>query len=324
MDIINMTRETRLQSPCIAAIGMFDGVHRGHQYLLGQLTAEARSLNLSAVVITFALPPRQILTDKPSPMLTPLNEKLALLEQTGIDQVVVLPFDKQMARLTSRQFMAQVLKEQLCVSQLIVGYDNRFGSDRDATFADYAAYGRETGITVRQCEAWDDYAAIGGSRKAGDPPAPPSSSAVRRLLAEGKVEEASVLLGRPYSLCGKVVAGRQEGRKIGFPTANIDVESLKLIPKAGAYAARTGNKLGMLNIGTRPTYNEDNPLSVEFHIFDFSGDLYGQQMNVELLWRLRDEQRFESPEALRRQLEADRESIKVEKKSFCHYVKKNT
>ena len=121
-----------------------------------------------------------------------------------------------------------------------------------------------------------------------------------------------------------MVTGWQEGRKIGFPTANIDVDSSKLIPKAGAYAARTGNRLGMLNIGTRPTYNGNNPLSIEFHIFDFSGDLYGQQMNVELLWRLRDEQRFESPEALRRQLEADRESIKVEKTLLCHYVTKNT
>ena len=303
MDIINMTRETRLQSPCIAAIGMFDGVHRGHQYLLGQLTAEARRRNLSAVVITFALPPRQILTGKHSPMLTPLDEKLALLEQTGVDRVVVLPFDKQMARLTSRQFMAQVLKP-LFVSQLIVGYDNRFGSDRDATFADYAAYGQEVGIAVKQCEAWN--------HELHEPTAslpPPSSSAVRRLLAEGRADEAATLLGRPYTLWGKVVEGQHEGRKIGFPTANIDVEPSKFIPKAGAYAARTGNRLGMLNIGTRPTYNGEQQ-TTELHIFDYSGNLYGSQISVELLWRLRDEQRFSSPEALRRQLIADREAIK--------------
>ena len=279
----------------VATIGMFDGVHRGHQYLLRQVVAEAKRRRLRSKAITFIEPPRQVITGEKVPVLTTVDEKSGPILQTGIDQVSLSLFDKQTARLTARRYMEQVLKEEEHVRCLILGYDNRFGSDRTATFDSYVAYGKELGIEVLRVGECPDVKV--------------SSSAIRQLVAEGLVDEAASLLGHPYSILGTVVKGQQEGRKIGFPTANLDVEPDKLLPKAGVYAARVDGLLGMLNIGHRPTYNGRRQ-TIELNIFDFEANLYGRRLKVELLWRVRDERKFPSPDALRRQLEADREAIK--------------
>lgn len=279
----------------VATIGMFDGVHRGHQYLLRQVVAEARQRNLRSMAITFAVPPRQVITGEQLPVLTLYDEKSGPILDTGIDEVCYEPFNRETARLTARQYMEQVLKKQYNVCCLVLGYDNRFGCDRTATFDDYVAYGKELGITVLHVDECPDVKV--------------SSSAIRRLVSEGRVDEAATLLGRPYTLFGTVVEGWQEGRNIGFPTANLRVDSDKLLPKGGVYAARVDGKMGMLNIGHRPTYNGKQQ-TIELHIFDFSGNIYGERLGVELLWRVRDERKFPSPEALRQQLIADREAIK--------------
>lgn len=295
--------KSSLREPAVATIGFFDGVHLGHRHLVSQVTAAAHARQWRSMVITFDRHPREVLAARVEPfLLTTLDEKLQLLTQLGVDMVVVLPFSRQMATLSARSFMQSVLRQQLGVCQLVIGYDNRFGHDRTAGFPDYVAYGRELGIEVTRAE--ELITALG----------PVSSSVVRHQLTVGEVEKASALLGRPYELCGTVVHGFQEGRKMGFPTANLQlVEPLLLLPKSGVYAVETmaGKWMpGMLNIGTRPTFN-GHKQTIEVHIFRFSGELYGSMLKVRLLHRVRDERPFQSPDELRRQLQHDRQEIET-------------
>lgn len=293
-----------------ATIGFFDGVHRGHQYLVEQLRRLAAERNLLPMVITFDRHPRQVLhADWQPRLLSTLGEKEALLRQTGIDRLEVLPFDEELAALSARDFMRQVLREQLGVRLLLTGYDNHFGHrEKDSTegFADYVRYGQEQGIEV-VCGL---PLIIDGTSV--------SSSLVRRKLDEGLVEEASRLLGRPYDLSGTVEHGEQEGRRMGFPTANLHVTTLeKLIPAGGVYAVRvqmagdSRSWAAMTNIGQRPTFGEGHRQTIETHIFGFSGDLYGRRITLSFVRRLRDEQHFSSPEALARQMAIDAEQCKI-------------
>ena len=261
------------------------------------------------MVVTFGNHPRQVLCPDWHPQLlsTP-EEKEELLRQTAIDRLVFLPFDAAMSQLTARQFMEQVLRDQLGVRLLLTGYDNHFGhrSTESETkcegFADYQAYGRELGIEVIAAEAFTE-----GTLRY-------SSSLVRRLLAEGDVEAVRNCLGRPYSLTGSVVHGEQIGRKIGFPTANIEVSHpYKIIPRNGVYAVAVhitpsthhpSPLRGVMNIGHRPTF-DGHRTTLEVHILDFDGDLYGQTITVSFLQRLRDERHFDSPADLIRQMQQD-------------------
>lgn len=289
--------------PGVATIGFFDGVHRGHQYLIGQVRRLAQASGCQSMVVTFDMHPRQVLQQNYMPrLLSTLDDKLIHLSQTGVDCCALLHFTPQLAMLSAFEFMRDILRDRLNVHTLVTGYDNRFGHNRSETFEDYVSYGRQLGIEVVRAEAFTPE----GMHV--------SSSAIRKLIAEGDIDTANKLLGYPYTFAGRVVSGYQNGRKIGFPTANIDLQNTwQLIPERGVYAVTARQRRGitarqaMLNIGTRPTYN-GTKLSMEAHILNFSGDLYGEQMLISFMHRLREERRFDSPEALREQLEQDRKT----------------
>ena len=283
-----------------ATIGFFDGVHRGHQYLIDQLRQAGAARGLTPMVITFDRHPREVVQTGWQPqLLSTTAEKLQLLAQTGIGVAVVLRFDAAMAGLSARRFMSEVLAAQLNVRLLLTGYDNRFGHDRTEGFDDYRRYGREVGIDVVAARALQIEGVTG------------SSSVVRRLLADGRVGEAATCLGRPYTLSGVVVHGEQVGRRIGFPTANLQTDDVhKLLPASGAYAVLAelsgGQQLpAMTNIGTRPTFKGHRE-TIETHILARVDNLYGMRLTLHFVERLRGEQAFASPEALRQQLEEDR------------------
>lgn len=292
------------QQPCVATIGFFDGVHRGHQFLIGHLVETARREGLASTVITFDEHPRKVLQSDYQPeMLCTLDSKLLLLSKTEVDNAVVLHFDRQMAALSAREFMQQVLRDHLNVRKLFIGYDHRFGHNREETFDDYVRYGKEMGVEVIKSEAFR----IDGVNI--------SSSVIRAFLKEGEVELANRCLGYPYTIIGKVVNGYHEGRKLGFPTANLDISHFgQLIPAPGVYAVKARIehtvvwKHGMMNVGTRPTFN-GKQLTLETHIFNFEDDIYDQFLLVGFVKRIRGEQKFGSPEELAEQLSEDERSV---------------
>ena len=310
MDIEYIGKDLLPTRPAEATIGFFDGVHRGHQYLLRQLCADARRRGLCSLVVTFDRHPRQVLQPDWHPqLLTTFDERLALLEQTGIDRCAVLPFSPALAALSARDFMRQVLRDQLGVCRLSIGYDHHFGHRQPSIspttggegFEQYVGYGRELGIEVVQNTAFSP---------AGEHL---SSSVVRRLLQVGDVSKAARFLGRCHTLSGIVVSGEHVGRTLGFPTANVQPDSAdKIVPAAGAYAVNVltddaATPLpAMMNIGTRPTYG-GHAQTLEVHILDYQGDLYGQRLRIRFVERLRDEQAFADGESLRQQLLADAE-----------------
>lgn len=288
-----------------ATIGFFDGVHRGHQFMIDSLTTMAHAQGRQSLVITFDRHPRQVVhADYVPQLITTTDEKLQLLHATAADRIEMLHFDAQMAQLSAYEFMRQVLHEKYGVAMLLTGYDNRFGHNRAEGFADYVRYGEEMGMKVLQNTPID----IDGMRV--------SSSLIRRLIVEGNITEANNCMGHPYSITGSVAHGFQEGRRIGFPTANIVPESAeKLVPGNGVYATRVSVEGGewmpaMLNIGTNPTFQRQQT-TIEAHIIGFEGDIYGRKVRVEFGRKLRDEQRFESVEALQKQLEADKKEVEV-------------
>lgn len=286
----------------VATIGFFDGVHRGHKYLIGNVIDTARREGKQSMVITFDSHPRLVLHKEYRPrLLTTADEKRRRLEATGIDRCVMLHFDERMASLSAYDFMRDVLRDSLNVSTLITGYDNRFGHNRAEGFDDYVRYGRKLGIEVVKADAFR----LNGVQV--------SSSVIRSFLSAGEADMAAMCLGYHYTLAGTVAQGYHEGRKLGFPTANIKpADSLKLIPEGGVYAVRVrldGSTIqldGMMNIGTRPTFN-GTETSLEVNIFDFDGDIYGHDIEVAFYDRLREERRFTSVNKLAEQLQHDKE-----------------
>lgn len=295
----------------VSTIGFFDGVHRGHQYLIQQVCAEAHRRGVPSLLITFDCHPRNVFAPDSTPLLLSSNEdKMKLLRATGVDDIYVLPFDQSMAQMTAREFMGEVLKKQLGVSVLIIGYDHRFGrpqpsiSGESEIFKVYEAYGREIGIEVL----------LAGELEGGHV----SSSSIRKILEVGDIGKANGMLGHPYSWTGNVIHGHAVGRQLGFPTANLQaVETQQLLPANGAYAVwvscdRWKNPLqGMLNIGKRPTIGNGSNTSIEVHLFDFEGDLYDETLTLYFIARLRAERWFESDEALIEQLRKDRQQAIV-------------
>lgn len=288
----------------VATIGFFDGVHRGHRFLIDRVIEEAQRSGMSSAVITFDRHPREVLqTDYQPDLLSTLDEKLLLLSKTHVDNTVVLHFDASLAALTAHDFMRDVLQVQLKVRKLIIGYDNRFGHNRSEGFDDYVRYGKELGIEVIRADAFlpDDVRV--------------SSSVIRTCLREGRVEDANRLLGYDYTIESRIVSGYQNGRKMGFPTANLDVTRCQqLLPASGVYAVlvrlkdSVGWKRGMMNIGHRPTFN-GTTTSMEVNLFNFSGDLYGQELLVSFISKIRDERKFDSIDALAEQLQHDKVQI---------------
>ncbi len=300
-----MTSHPAAVQPSVATIGFFDGVHRGHRFLLDHVIAEARADGLASMAVTFDRHPRQVLHSDyvPQALSTP-DEKLQLLAATGIDYAAVLHFDRDMAACGARDFMRDILRDGLGVRRLVIGYDHRFGHNRAEGFDDYVRYGSALGITVEQAPALD----ASGEQV--------SSSLVRRLLLAGEVERAASCLGRPYSVSGVVVGGYREGRRMGFPTANLDIAHLgQMLPAVGVYATQVciaGEEKplhGMTNIGRRPTFGTHG-VTVETYILDYAGDLYGRQMTLTFMSHLRGERPFGSPEALAAQLSEDREAVR--------------
>ena len=288
----------------VATIGFFDGVHRGHRFLIDRVIEEAQRSGMSSAVITFDRHPREVLqTDYQPDLLSTLDEKLLLLSKTHVDNTVVLHFDASLAALTAHDFMRDVLQGELKVRKLIIGYDNRFGHKRSEGFDDYVRYGKELGIEVIRADAFlpDDVRVI--------------SSVIRTCLREGRVEDANRLLGYDYTIESRIVSGYQNGRKMGFPTANLDVTRCQqLLPASGVYAVlvrlkdSVGWKRGMMNIGHRPTFN-GTTTSMEVNLFNFSGDLYGQELLVSFISKIRDERKFDSIDALAEQLQHDKVQI---------------
>lgn len=296
---------TETLSPCVATIGFFDGVHRGHRYLIDHVKALARQSGLQSTVITFDLHPRQVLQSNYQPrLLTSLDRKLQLLGETGVDNVVVIHFTPQVAALTAHDFMADILQNRLNVRQLVIGYDNRFGHNRTDGFDDYVRYGQELGIQVIRSRAY----VLHGINV--------SSSVIRELIADGDMERARECLGYAYTIDGTVVHGRQIGRRMGYPTANVrPLDANQMLPRGGVYAVRVflsdaDRYSAMLNIGTRPTF-DDGDVSIEAHLFDCDQDLYGQRVSVCFDARVREEHRFDNAGDLQRQLDSDEQVIRT-------------
>jgi riboflavin kinase/FMN adenylyltransferase len=289
---------------CVATIGSFDGVHRGHLSLIQRVKELAESEKKQSAVITFSNPPLQIIRPEDTPLLlTSCEEKIERLSHTGIDECFVLDFTKELSKLSAAQFMEEIMKKQYHVSHLVIGYDNRFGYNREEGFEDYVRYGQSLGIQVENITAL---------RKADQII---SSSAIRELLLRGDMAAATTMLGYPYTLRGMVVSGHQVGRTMGFPTANLQLcDTGKLVPAKGVYAVwvTVDGKVykGMLNIGQRPTVHNGDECSIEVHILNFHSNIYQRQLSVSFIQRIRSEYPFESIEALEAQLKKDQEQVK--------------
>lgn len=283
----------------MVTIGTFDGVHLGHQKILHQITTSAQALNCESLVLTFFPHPRIVLQEGTEmKQLNSLEEKTQLLNNLGIDNLVVHPFDKDFSRLTAEQFVKNVLVDVFKIRKIIIGHDHRFGRNRTASIDDLISFGEIYGFEVEQISVQEINAVSISSTK------------IRNALLEGNVELASNYLGYNYSLTGIVYKGKQLGRTIGFPTANITIqETYKLIPLNGVYIVKSilENKVvyGMMNIGTRPTV-DGTTQTIEANFFDFDQDLYTIKITVWLLKRIRSEQKFESVEALKNQLCLDK------------------
>lgn len=283
----------------VVTVGTFDGVHRGHALVLERTAARARERGLTSVVVTFDPHPLDVVNPSAAPpLLTLWDEKLAAMSQTSIEYVAVLPFTTELASLTAEQFVERVLIERYRLRELFIGHDHGFGRGRAGDVESLRVIGRRLGIPVDVVQA-----------VLGSDGAPISSTAVRRAVAHGDLARASDGLGRRYSFVGRVGRGEQRGRRLGFPTVNLELASRrKLLPPHGVYAVRVfgrpGIYGGMMNLGGRPTFDDDR-MMLEVHLFDASGDWYGESVSVEFVSRLRDIVRFSGSEELIRQLEKD-------------------
>ncbi len=308
---------TQISRPTAIALGNFDGVHIGHRHVIAPILPDVLSdrcnslsnccHNLTSTVVSFTPHPQEFFSQQPRSLLAPFDEKVALLESLGVEQLVLLPFDQQLAQLTAAEFIQKILIDSLQVELISVGFDFHFGRQRQGNVDDLA-------------HIWGDRLTVIPEQtmqiNASSPPVRISSSNIRTALANGEIELANALLGRPYNLVGQVVQGNQLGRTIGFPTANLDIPSQKRLPRDGVYAVQVhvnqpkANSVhlvnGVMNIGLRPTL-KDQALrrTVEVHLLDWQGDLYGQELSVNLIKFLRPEQKFASFEVLKAQIQTD-------------------
>ena len=303
----------KILTPTSIALGNFDGIHRGHQKVLekvfGQIDSQ-RAEYTYPTVVSFSPHPREFFTGKKLKLLTPVAEKAQQLDSLGIKQLVLLSFDRELASLTPPQFVEKVLVQQLQAHHISVGEDFRFGFQRKGTATDLKAIASDLGIDV-----WINSLHKYRSQAHHYQNVRISSSLIRQALESGDIKQANSMLGRAYSLIGKVVKGQQLGRTIGFPTANLQVPSEKFLPRYGVYSVNVSlgdfnSQLpikGVMNIGYRPTVQGDAP-TIEVHLLNWSGDLYDRIINVSLERFLRPEQKFPSLEALKKQIAADCEA----------------
>ena len=295
----------------VVTSGTFDGVHRGHQTILTRLTEVAHASNGQSVLITYWPHPRTVVSNDSQnlKLLTTLDEKIELFDQVGVDHLVVIPFTRSFSQLSSEEYIRQILIGKIGTKKLVIGYDHRFGRDREGGFDYIQAHQSEYGFEVEEIPR-HDVEAVGVS-----------SSKIRTALTEGNIKTANRFLGRPYSLTGTIVKGQQLGRTIGFPTANMQVDDVsKLVPANGVYAVNVLHGAGqvhggMLNIGFRPTVDAATVAgtnqTIETYIFDFDKDIYGEHLTLRFRAFLRPEQKFEGLPALVVQLKQDEESARM-------------
>ena len=285
--------------PSVVTIGTFDGVHIGHRKILERLIEEGRKDHLQSTLLTFFPHPRMVLQkDNQIKLLNTIEEKSAILSRLGLDCLIVHPFTLEFSRKSATDFVREILVEKLRVKKIIIGYDHRFGRNRNANIRDLQSFGNILEFSVEEIPAQEiDEVSV-------------SSTKIRKALESGDLETANAYLGYEYMLTGTVEAGKKLGRDLGFPTANLRIEAnYKLIPASGVYLVRSalsGREVyGMMNIGTNPTV-DGSRRHIEVHFFDYQGDLYGSPLQVDLLKRIRDERKFDSLDALKNQLGQDR------------------
>lgn len=289
----------------VVTSGTFDGVHLGHQKILERVKNLAQQINGESVLITYWPHPRLVLKpwDQSLQLLSTFPEKANLLEQYGIDHLVKIPFTHEFADLSPEDYIRVILHERLSTKKIVIGYDHRFGKDRSGGLAELQHFSTKYGYEVEEISRQDiDQIGI-------------SSTKTRRALESGEVRTANAFLGRPYSLSGVVAKGSQNGRKLGYPTANVFIkENYKLIPSDGVYAVKVCSKYkkldGMLNIGHRPTIGGDNK-TIEVHIFDFNDDIYDAEISLQFIERVREEQKFAALDELKQQLQQDEKKVKA-------------
>ena len=303
MLIVEHTEHFRVEKPCILTIGTFDGVHLGHQKLLERLKELKHKHKLQTVILTFDPHPRRVLFGDKNDLklITTTPEKLNLLESYGMDVVVVYPFSKSFSEISAEHYIQDLLVAKLNVKHLIIGYDHKFGKNRSGDIQTLREYAKSNGFEVEEISARDiDSIAI-------------SSSKIRNALAQGDMALVNKYLGHPYFFTGKVIKGKQLGRTIGFPTANIGhIADEKLLPLEGVYFAKAelGNAsyFGMLNIGKNPTTDSDQLLKPEINLFNFDKEIYGCNLKINVLNYLRPEIKFAGLEELKQQLAKDKEN----------------
>lgn len=300
MKIFHSINEFHSDKKTIVTLGTFDGVHIGHTEILKKLTQNTHDGEFESTVLTFFPHPRTVLQGKSDlKLLNTINEKISLLENIGIENLIIHPFDEKFAELSAEEFAKTILVDQLQVQKIIIGYDHRFGKNRTADINDLITFGTQYGFEVEQISAKEiDAISI-------------SSTKIRNSLELGDIDLANQYLGYSYFLSGTVVKGKQLGRTIGFPTANIKLdEDYKLVPKNGVYivCVKIDNQLvnGMMNIGFNPTVEGKNK-TIEVHLFDFNSDLYNHKIKISILHPIRSEQKFESVAVLKQQLIKDKE-----------------
>ncbi len=296
----NLSKYTSNNSTFVT-IGTFDGVHLGHQKVIKSLIRKAKKQHADAVLLTFFPHPRMVLqNDHDIKLINTIEERIKLLEKTGLEILVIHEFSKAFAKQSALDFVRNILVNKLNISKLIIGYDHHFGKNREGNFEQLKEYGHTYDFKVKKT-AQQNFKKIAIS-----------STKIRKAIENGNVEKANDFLGYCFMLSGEVVKGKNLGEKIGFPTANLYIkESYKLIPKTGAYVVKSeiDNKqiFGMMNIGYRPTVSGKH-LTIEIHFFNFKNDLYGKNIQIDVLHFLRDEQKFESVEELKNQLFKDKQN----------------
>lgn len=303
--IHELTPDIRFNEP-IVTLGTYDGVHVGHQQIIREMVSEARANGQESVLLTFHPHPRMVLyPDSHSVrLIDTVEEKLAKLEQLGLDTVILYPFTLKFSRLTAVEFVRDVLVGQIGVKKMLVGHDHHFGKNREGDFRQLEELGALYGFSVQE---------VGPVQK---DELTVSSTKIRNALMAGETDKAARFLGGPYQLNGIVIHGNKLGRTIGFPTANLQIDQeTKILPAIGVYAVKVEHRgrhfNGVMNIGNKPTVQQSDLISVEVFIFDFSEEIYGDTLTVSVFDRLRGEQRFGSVDELKTQLKKDEENARA-------------
>jgi|TARA_B110000263_G_scaffold7908_1_gene6741 riboflavin kinase/FMN adenylyltransferase len=298
MKIFNNIQSYSSEKESILTIGTFDGVHIGHNKILTKLVEESKKNNLSSLIMTFFPHPRMVLQKSQEiKMIDTIDEKIHLFEKTGVDNLIIQPFDENFSKIRAKEFVEEILVKKLKIKYIIIGYDHRFGKDREASVDDLKKFGLNYMFTVEEIAAQEIHSiAI-------------SSTKIRNAILKGEIKKCNEYLGRNFMLTGEVVHGDGLGKKINFPTANIKIpETYKIIPKNGVYLVKaiinSEIYFGMMNIGVRPTIGGKNK-SLEIHFFNFKDNIYNKTISVEIICKIRDEEEFSSIDELKIQLKKD-------------------